>query len=467
MLIKAINSSEQEVGRNVKSSKKKYIWKFSIDNVDQEIVLLISSLSGKKEVRYNGRPIHQESSLFCDFRYLYKIQNCLVTIAPRYESYQLYLNNIPFAEYFNTRNINQTENPKNCTLNNDDHDEYDLSPLKDVEPQKTNFQQPLQKFKVTVPNHQTNYIQNKTESKQQEILWKQGFNKDFANFGTTSTNGTDNQFGNFGFTFDTPQKEPKNTITSQQNNQKQIEKPNPFFEFGQNSWSAQSKNTLNQQPFQSQQTKQYHSDIKPQINTEQQFNNMNMSQTINQSNQNQQFNQYNLSNQQQQQQQQQQSQQQQQQQLVYSQTINPQKQQILSQGNILDFFESNQHQKNNINFQLQQQQLNKSHSQSFIMPLFSQSQITSMNFQNQQNSIQQNAFQNLQNNQFQSYYNNQTQFQYPIYRTSQSLTPLTSSYQETKKQMPKELEDIFDQPMQNTQPPLQKRSTPFDDDLFT
>lgn len=40
------------------SSKKKYIWKFSIDNVDQEIVLLISSLSGKKEVRYNGRPIH-------------------------------------------------------------------------------------------------------------------------------------------------------------------------------------------------------------------------------------------------------------------------------------------------------------------------------------------------------------------------------------------------------------------------
>lgn len=40
------------------SSKKKYLWKFSIDNVDQEIVLFISSLSGKKEVRHNGRPIH-------------------------------------------------------------------------------------------------------------------------------------------------------------------------------------------------------------------------------------------------------------------------------------------------------------------------------------------------------------------------------------------------------------------------
>lgn len=40
------------------SSKKKYQWKFSIDNVDQEIVLFVSSLSGKKEVRHNGKSIH-------------------------------------------------------------------------------------------------------------------------------------------------------------------------------------------------------------------------------------------------------------------------------------------------------------------------------------------------------------------------------------------------------------------------
>ncbi|CAK63816.1 unnamed protein product (macronuclear) [Paramecium tetraurelia] len=472
MSIKAINSSEQEVGRNIRSSKKKYLWKFSIDDADQEIVLLISSLSGKKEVRHNGRLIYQESSLFCEFRYLHKLQNCLVTIAPRHDSYQLYLNNIPFARYFNDGNSDQNENPKNGTFNNDDPDGVYTSSLKESEQQQSNFQQPLQKFRLSVPNKITNNNQNKTESKQQEIFWNQGVNQDFADFGTTQTKGTDNNFGNFGFTFDTPQKEIKNTNSqvAQLNNQKQNEKPNPFFEFGQNSWSAPQNNSnygFIQQPsqVQVQQTKLFTSDIKPQTKTEQQVNNT--PQPLNQTNQYILYNQSNLTNQQQQYIQLQLQQQQynyQQQQLVNSSTIKPQ---ISSQSDLLDFFECNQPTQNTINYSNQQQELKKSHSQAVIMPLQVQSQSTQMIFQSYQNPIQQNAFQNIQNYQFKSSFQQQFQSTYQNQRTTQSLTPLTSSFQQTKRQMPKELEDMFDQPMQPIQPPLQKRSTPFDDDLFT
>ncbi|CAD8207276.1 unnamed protein product [Paramecium octaurelia] len=465
MSIIAINSSEQEVGRNIRSSKKKYLWKFSIDDADQEIVLLISSLSGKKEVRHNGRLIYQESSLFSEFRYLHKLQYCLVTIAPKHDSYQLYLNNIPFAEYFDAGNSDQNVNPKNGTFNNDDPEGVDASQSKESEPKQSNFQQPLQKFRLSVPNKITNNNQNKTESKQQGIFWNQGVNQDFANFGTTQTKGTDNTFGNFGFTFDTPQKEIKNTNSqvAQQTNQKQNEKPNPFFEFGQNSWSAPQNNYdygFIQQPsqIQVQQTRLFTSDIKPQTKTEQQLNNT--PQPLNLTNQQILYNQSNLTNQQQQQQVQLQLQQQQ----FNSSTIKPQ---VSSQSDLLDFFEYNQPAQNTINCSYQQQELKKSHSQAVIMPIQAQNQSTQMIFQSYKNPIQQNPFQNIQNYQFNSSYQQQFQSSYPNQRTTQSLTPLTSSFQSTKRQMPKELEDMFDQPMQTTQPQLQKRSTPFDDDLFT
>ncbi|CAK84794.1 unnamed protein product, partial (macronuclear) [Paramecium tetraurelia] len=234
MFIKAIHFSEQEVGRNVRSSKKKYVWKFFLDNVEQEIALFVSSLSGKKEVRHNGRSIHQESrynffhiiifSFFGDFRYLHYLS----------DSYELFLDNIPFAQYYNPRNDVKGRNTQNRPLNNEDNDEYDLSPLKDPEP-------PKKKLKLDVHQEQTNNTQNKTASKQQELRWKQGANEEFANFGTPSTNGTDNYFGNFGFTFDTPQKETKKSSQQiqQQNNHNQNDKINPFLEFNQNSWIGQ------------------------------------------------------------------------------------------------------------------------------------------------------------------------------------------------------------------------------------
>lgn len=44
------------------SSKKKYTWKFSIDDKDHTIELFVSALSGKKKVVHNGRVLREEAS---------------------------------------------------------------------------------------------------------------------------------------------------------------------------------------------------------------------------------------------------------------------------------------------------------------------------------------------------------------------------------------------------------------------
>lgn len=42
-------------------------------------------------------------SYFSDFRFLHYIERCLVTIAPKKDSYELFLDNVPFSEYYNTK----------------------------------------------------------------------------------------------------------------------------------------------------------------------------------------------------------------------------------------------------------------------------------------------------------------------------------------------------------------------------
>ena len=43
------------------STKKKFTWKFSLDNIEQELTLYVSQLSGKKKITLNGRIIREES----------------------------------------------------------------------------------------------------------------------------------------------------------------------------------------------------------------------------------------------------------------------------------------------------------------------------------------------------------------------------------------------------------------------
>ena len=42
------------VGKHIKSTKKKYLWKFELDNKEYEITLYISKLSGKRKILLNG-----------------------------------------------------------------------------------------------------------------------------------------------------------------------------------------------------------------------------------------------------------------------------------------------------------------------------------------------------------------------------------------------------------------------------
>lgn len=52
--IRAIHYEEQAVGRRIKSSKKRYTWKFSLDDEPFTVELFSSKFSGKKSMRING-----------------------------------------------------------------------------------------------------------------------------------------------------------------------------------------------------------------------------------------------------------------------------------------------------------------------------------------------------------------------------------------------------------------------------
>lgn len=63
MPVKAIVSSQKDVGKTIKSyinfkylsrSKKRFTWKFSIDEIQYTIELFVSTLSGKKKITLNG-----------------------------------------------------------------------------------------------------------------------------------------------------------------------------------------------------------------------------------------------------------------------------------------------------------------------------------------------------------------------------------------------------------------------------
>lgn len=60
MVVVAIKKGEEQCGKRLVDSKKKYFWEFQIDGEEYRIELLCSFLSGKKKVLLNGVEIHNE-----------------------------------------------------------------------------------------------------------------------------------------------------------------------------------------------------------------------------------------------------------------------------------------------------------------------------------------------------------------------------------------------------------------------
>ncbi|CAK74227.1 unnamed protein product (macronuclear) [Paramecium tetraurelia] len=298
MSVRALYQSQQDVGRNIKSSKKKYTWKFSIDDKDHTIELFVSGLSGKKKVVHNGKTLREEASVLGSFNYSMTIQSNLLTISNNGDLYDLRINNMQFSHLYHnekTKKEFQFEDGYNEGNNQEDYysklpkpskqnkplykeedQGYDFGLVDDIErmaPKKgleeqnefnthSNYQQklniqfkpkedPYAKFNDPKPQQrQTQSFSNKPQQPQSSFNQQQ-IKNDFGDFGNfpkpPTTTANDNVFGNFGFGFNDAQQQQAKSQQQPTNQFSQDFKPNPFGDFQQPSQSHQQT-----QPFQQQ-----------------------------------------------------------------------------------------------------------------------------------------------------------------------------------------------------------------------
>jgi hypothetical protein len=57
--IRIIHYEEQAVGRRIKSTKKRYTWKFALDDHPYQIDLFVSKFSGKKVLKVDGEKLYE------------------------------------------------------------------------------------------------------------------------------------------------------------------------------------------------------------------------------------------------------------------------------------------------------------------------------------------------------------------------------------------------------------------------
>ncbi len=73
MACRPIYQDVRDVGKNISSTKKLYIWKFSLDEREYTIELFNSVLSGKKKITQNGQIIYENNSYQGAFNFPFSI----------------------------------------------------------------------------------------------------------------------------------------------------------------------------------------------------------------------------------------------------------------------------------------------------------------------------------------------------------------------------------------------------------
>mmetsp|Transcript_22497 Transcript_22497/g.19464 ORF Transcript_22497/g.19464 Transcript_22497/m.19464 type:complete len:83 (+) Transcript_22497:82-330(+) len=81
MGIKALYYDVQDVGKHIKKTKRRFIWRFSIDGHEHQVELTVSYLSGKKKVVHNGSILFENQKVMGgSFQYPFSIQSTMCNI---------------------------------------------------------------------------------------------------------------------------------------------------------------------------------------------------------------------------------------------------------------------------------------------------------------------------------------------------------------------------------------------------
>ena len=85
-----------EVGKTIKSTKKQYIWRFSLKRKDYTVEIFTSVLSGKKKILQNGATMFDEKK-FLSFQFSRTLEGNALSIVQQKDNFELMINNESFT----------------------------------------------------------------------------------------------------------------------------------------------------------------------------------------------------------------------------------------------------------------------------------------------------------------------------------------------------------------------------------
>jgi len=104
---------EDETGKLIKSTKKKYTWQFTEGQNTHKIELFDSKLTGKKRIEADGKIVFPAQSVSSLFSHAFHLGNNNIAIVQNGSTFECRINNLPFSHYLNLqKNISQFEGGK-------------------------------------------------------------------------------------------------------------------------------------------------------------------------------------------------------------------------------------------------------------------------------------------------------------------------------------------------------------------
>lgn len=99
--VRSINMTIENIGRLIKSSKKKYTWEFKVDHRDYCIIYTRSTMSGKDKIILNGQIIYQHQSLMRNpLHFVFKADDNEFLLTEYEQTFKLFINSKDFDDYF-------------------------------------------------------------------------------------------------------------------------------------------------------------------------------------------------------------------------------------------------------------------------------------------------------------------------------------------------------------------------------
>lgn len=135
---KAISYKEENVGKLIKFSKRKFTWEFKMNSKHCFLVLKVSKITNNYSVELNKQQLYKGNKSYDEnFEFKFKIEGIMLSIKMIGNNYVLYIQYIPFKDFYDEPNGRDTKLIKpEPTLNSDDFDQP--SPEKRFKSMNTN-----------------------------------------------------------------------------------------------------------------------------------------------------------------------------------------------------------------------------------------------------------------------------------------------------------------------------------------